>query len=71
MLPSSGAGVPNPSFLLESAASKARQEGAVAPVGMSLEGRGEALRERSETQSPKLLLRHLPLQFTAQEAKVP
>ena len=36
---------------------------------MSLEGRGEALGGRSETQSLKVLLRHLPLQFTAQEAK--
>ena len=40
-------------------------------AGMSLEGRGEALGVRSEIHSFKLLLRHIPLQFTAQEAKLP
>ena len=43
----------------------------MALAGMSLEGRGEALGVRSETQPPKLLLRHLPLQFTPEEAKLP
>ena len=42
----------------------------MAPVGKSLEGRGEALRGRSETQ-PLKLLRHIPFQFAAQEAKLP
>ena len=59
------------SFLPQSAASKAAQQGAVAPAGMSLEGRGEALGGGSETQPLKLLLRHVPLQFTGQEAKLP
>ena len=44
----------------------------MALVGMNLEGRGdEVLGGRSETQSLNLLLRHSPLQFTAQEARLP
>ena len=60
------------SFLPQSAASKAAQQGAVAPAGMSLEGRGEALGGRSETQPLKVAQAHsIPIQFTAQEAKLP
>lgn len=84
MLPKDGtqpSGLPGPlemslspqevsSFLPESAASQAAQQGAVAPAGMSLRG-GRSFRGGSETQPLKLLLRHVPLQFTGQEAKLP
>ena len=40
----------------------------MAPVGMNLEGRGEVLGGRSETQ-PLKLLRHIPFQFNSQPRK--
>ena len=43
----------------------------MAPAGMSLERRGEALGVGSETQPLRLLLRHVSLQFTGQEGKLP
>ena len=48
------------------------QQGVMPQVLNSLARRGEASEERSsETQALGSLLRHIPLQFTAQEANFP
>ena len=73
-LRASGAGIPNSNFLLKEYSLLEPSAGCCGPVGMSLEGRGEVLQGRSETQPLKLLLRHIPLQFTPigpKKAKLP